>query len=60
MPQRLFEFHSNTAEEAKQYLCKIVSRLKTKAEAEKAHGSAENASYLNRIICETEEKINEM
>ena len=47
-------------EEAKQYLCKIVSRLKTKAEAEKAHGSAENAAHLNRIICETEEKINEM
>ena len=47
-------------EEAKQYLCKIVGRLKTKAEAENTHGSAENAAYLNRIICETEEKINEM
>lgn len=47
-------------EEAKQYLCKIVSRLKTKAKAEKAHGSAENAAYLERIINETEEKINEM
>lgn len=45
---------------AKQYLCKTVSRLKTKLEAEKIHGDPENAAYLERIICETEEKINEM
>ncbi len=46
--------------EAKQYLCKSVNRLKTKLEAEKAHGKPETAAYLERIICETEEKINEM
>ena len=46
--------------EAKQYLRKVVDRLKTKLEAEKLHGSAEKADYLIRIISETEEKINEM
>ena len=33
--------------------------MKTKLEAEKVHGSPENADYLSRVICETEEKINE-
>lgn len=47
-------------EEARQYLCKTVSRLKTKLEAEKIHGKAETAAYLERIISETEDKINEM
>lgn len=47
-------------DDAKQYLSKMVCRLKTKLEAEKAHGSPETADYLHRIICETEEKINEM
>lgn len=47
-------------DEAHQYLCKTVSRLKTKLEAEKTHGSPETAAYLDRIISETEEKINEM
>lgn len=46
--------------EAKQYLCKVVDRLKTKLEAEKLHGSSEKADALSRIISETEEKINEM
>ncbi len=46
--------------EAKEYLCKVVSRLRTKLEAEKLHGSAERVGKLSRIISETEEKINEM
>ena len=48
------------APEAKQYLLKIVDRLKTKLDAEEKHGTEEKAEYLRRIISETEEKINDM
>lgn len=46
--------------EAKLYLENMVSRLKTKHEAEKIHGNPETADYLERVISETEEIINEM
>lgn len=46
--------------EAKLYLENILSRLKTKLEAEKLHGTAENAAYLEKVTSETEEIINEM
>lgn len=46
--------------EAKLYLENIVSRLRTKCEAEKLHGSRETAAYLETVITETEEIINEM
>ncbi len=46
--------------EAKQYLIKIVDRLKTKLDAEIKHGTIEKAEYLRRIISETEEKIDGM
>ena len=46
--------------EAKIYLENIVSRLRTKYEAEKLHGKPETAAYLEKIISETEEIINEM
>lgn len=44
--------------EAKKYLENILSRLSTKLEAEKLHGSAENAAYLEKITLELEETIN--
>ena len=46
--------------EAKQYLIKVVDRLKTKLDAEIKHGTEEKAEYLRRIISETEEKIDGM
>lgn len=46
--------------EAKKYLENILSRLSTKLEAEKLHGSAENAAYLEKITLELEETINGM
>ncbi len=46
--------------EAKLYLENIISRLKTKSEAEKLHGNPETAAYLEKVISETEEIINEM
>ena len=46
--------------EAKLYLENMVSRLRTKHEAEKIHGNPETASYLKKIISQTEEIINEM
>lgn len=46
--------------EAKLYLENIVSRLKTKYDAEKLHGNPETAEYLEKVISETEEIINEM
>ncbi len=46
--------------EAKLYLENIVSRLKTKHEAEKLHGNPETSVYLEKVISETEEIINEM
>ncbi len=46
--------------EAKLYLESIVSRLRTKYEAEKLHGNPETAAYLEKVISETEEIINEM
>ncbi len=46
--------------EARMYLEKINSQLKRKLEAEKIHGSAEVAVYLEKITVETEEIINEM
>ncbi len=48
------------APEAKQYLIKVVDRLKTKLDAEIKHGTEEKAEYLRRIISETEEKIDGM
>ncbi len=46
--------------EAKLYLENILSRLKIKLNAEKLHGTAENAAYLEKAVSETEEIINEM
>ncbi len=46
--------------EAKLYLENILSRLKIKHEAERLHGSAENAGYLEKVASEMEEIINEM
>jgi tRNA (adenine22-N1)-methyltransferase len=46
--------------EAKQYLIKIVNRLKKKLDAEEKHCTEDKAAYLRRIISETEEKINDM
>lgn len=46
--------------EARLYLENILSRLKTKLEAEKIHGTAENAAYLEKVTSEMEETINEM
>lgn len=46
--------------EAKIYLENINSRLKKKLEAEKIHGSAENAEYLEKVTLELEETINGM
>lgn len=48
------------APEAKQYLLKVVDRLKTKLDAEEKHGTRKKAEYLQRIISETEEKIDGM
>ena len=46
--------------EARLYLEKINAQLKKKLEAEKIHGSAENATYLAKITDEMEKTINEM
>lgn len=46
--------------EAKLYLEKINAQLKKKLEAEKIHGSAEVACYLEKITLKTEEIINGM
>lgn len=46
--------------EARLYLEKINAQLKKKLEAEKIHGSAEKAAYLEKITLETEAIINEM
>lgn len=46
--------------EAKKYLENIRSRLCTKLEAEKLHGSAENAARLEKVTLEMEDIINEM
>ncbi len=46
--------------EAKKYLENIRARLLKKLEAERIHGSAENAEYLKKITLEMEEIINEM
>ena len=46
--------------EARLYLEKINSQLKKKFEAEKIHGSAEFAAYLEKVIYETEDIINGM
>ncbi len=46
--------------EAKLYLENILSRLKTKLEAERLHGTAENTAHLKKVTSETEEIINEM
>lgn len=46
--------------EAKEYLTKIKDRLVIKAKAEKEHGSAEKAAYLEAVITDMEVKINEM
>lgn len=46
--------------EAKLFLENINSRLKKKLEAEKVHGCAENAEYLEKVTAELEETINGM
>lgn len=46
--------------EAKMFLDNINSRLKKKLEAEKLHGTAENAEYLEKVTNELEETINGM
>ena len=46
--------------EAKQFLENINSRLKKKLEAEKVHGTAENAEHLEKVTTELEETINGM
>lgn len=46
--------------EAKLYLENIRARLVKKLEAERLHGSAENAEYLEKVTLEMEEIINEM
>lgn len=46
--------------EAKLYLENILSRLKTKLQAECIHGNPENAEQLNKLTSEMEEIINEM
>ena len=46
--------------EARLYLEKINAQLKKKLEAEKIHGSAQVAAYLEKITLETEKTINEM
>lgn len=46
--------------EAKLYLENIRARLLKKLEAERLHGSAENAEHLEKVTSEMEEIINEM
>ncbi len=46
--------------EARLYLENTVARLRKKLEAERLHGSAEYADYLEKIALETEEIINGM
>ncbi len=46
--------------EAKLYLENVLSRLKTKLQAENIHGNPENAEQLNKLTSEMEEIINEM
>ena len=46
--------------EARLYLEKINAQLKKKLEAERIHGSAENAACLEKITLETEAAINGM
>ncbi len=46
--------------EARLYLENINTRLRKKLEAERIHGSAENAAYLEKVTLETEEIINGM
>ncbi len=46
--------------EARLYLENIHARLIKKLEAEKLHGSEENAEYLEKVTLEMEEIINEM
>lgn len=46
--------------EAKLYLKNILSRLRTKLEAEKLYGIAETVTHLEKVTSETEEILNEM
>lgn len=46
--------------EAKLFLENLRARLVKKLEAERLHGSAENAEYLEKVTLEMEEIINEM
>ena len=46
--------------EAKKYLENIISRLQTKHNAEKMHGSTERAEYLEKTILELEETVDGM
>ncbi len=54
------ELSKCTKPEARLYLEKINAQLRKKLEAEKIHGSAEVACYLEKITLETEEIINGM
>lgn len=49
-----------TKPEAKKYLENILSRLQTKHNAEKMHGSTERADYLEKTILELEETVDGM
>ena len=46
--------------EARLYLENMLARLRKKLEAERVHGSAEYAAYLEKVTLETEEIINGM
>lgn len=46
--------------EARLYLEKTNAQLKKKLEAERIHGTPENAAYLEKLTLETEATINEM
>ena len=54
------ELSKSPKKEAKLFLENINSRLKKKLEAEKVHGCAENAEYLEKVTAELEETINGM
>lgn len=54
------ELPSSTKKEARLYLKNIAARLRKKLDAERVHGSAEYADYLEKVINETEETIDGM
>ena len=54
------ELSKSKKQEAKMFLDNINSRLKKKLEAEKIHGTPQNAEYLEKVTNELEETINGM